>query len=459
MEYFFYLVGLLPYAVAAVLGLALPLVLLATYNYFLAGLILVAATLVLEAMNLLQPILRIGITLYVPDLPMVMLGVAAGLRWMLRKDVPRRHMAWVLLALVFFVDLAIGLARHGTTAGVQGRGDFYAIAAATYGMSFPIGQRQVRQLVQVCSVAALALVLVCVYRWIVYYAPIPDLLPPGGVYSRDGAIRVIGANLALLIADMAVVGLFFLRGERATGLARWLSPVLLATVLVLQHRSVWLAGIAGVLLCLLLARAERVPLWQQVAVTILVAATAAAPIFLSDTISQQVQSSATRAIAGEGTVDARFSNWRSTIEQWLGDGARAIVVGRELGSDTTRLIESESGTVRINFNSHNHYIDVLTNLGLLGFFGTSVILLYAAGGLIRQCRKRDEDSPYSALLLVVLGMQLTFFVAYTVDYLQYLILGVTVAWVAGHAAAERKPAVKPARAGAQGLSRSSSVQA
>ncbi len=459
MEYLFYAVSLMPYAVAAVLGLAIPLLLLATYNHFVAGLILVAATLVLEAMNLSQPILRIGLTLYVPDLPMVLLGLAAALRWLLRKDVPRRHAAWVLVALVFFADLAIGLARHGTAAGVQGRADFYSIAAATYAMSFPIGQRQVRQLVQVCSLAALALVLLCVYRWVVYYTPIPELLPPSGVYNRDGAIRVIGANLALLIADMFVVGLFLLRRERSAGLARWLSPILLATVLVLQHRSVWLAGIAGVLLCLLLARAERVPLWQQVAVGVLVAVTAAAPLFLSETISQQVQSSATRAIAGEGTVDARFANWRATIQQWWGDGTRAIAFGRELGSDTTRVVESESGTVSINFNAHNHFVDVLTNLGVLGLIGTVAVFAYSAIGLIRQGRKRDDDSPYSAMLMVLLGMQLTFYVAYTVDYLQYLMLGVSLAWVAGHATAGGRVSSKVRVGRSRGLPGSSSVQA
>jgi hypothetical protein len=459
VDYLFYAISLLPYAVAAALGLAVPLLLLATYNHFLAGLILVASTLVLETMNLSQPILRIGLTLYVPDPPMLLLALAAGLRWLLRKDLQRRHFAWLLVVAVFFIDLAIGLARHGTSAGVQGRADFYALAAATYAMSFPIGRHQVRQLVWVCSLAALALVVLCVYRWIVYYAPIREWLPPTGVYNRDGAIRVIGANLALLIADMFVVGLFLLRGERATGLARWLSPALLAAVLVLQHRSVWLAGVTGVLLCLLLARADRVPLWQQVAVSILVAVTAAAPLFLNTTLSEQVQSSAVRAISGEGTVDARFANWRATVQQWWADGPRAIAVGRELGSDTTRLIEAESGTVRISFSSHNHFVHVLTNFGVLGLTGTVVLLLYVVSGLFGQIRKRDEDSPYSVLLLVLLGMQLTFYLAYTVDYLQYLMLGITVAWVAGHPSIDRNQQNAAVRRLARCQPRGSSMQA
>jgi hypothetical protein len=432
MEYFFMLVGLMPYLIAGVLGLALPLLYLGTYNYFGVGLTLVAITFVLDALSLGQPILRVGITLYLPDIPMVVVGLAAGLRWLLRNDIPRRHGAWVLLAVVFFVDLAVGLARNGTAAGVQGRGHFYAIAAGTYAMSFPVGRQQVRQLVQAMAAVAGVLMLVSVYRWIVYYTPIPDLLPPGGTYNRDGAIRVIGANLTLVIANMVVVGLFFARKEMGAGLARWFSPFFLTMVLVLQHRSVWLAGMVGLLLCLPLARTQRVPLWQQLSVAVLVVVTAASPLFFSTTVSEQLQSSASTALAGEGTVDARFANWRATLQQWWNDGPRAIVAGRELGSDTTRVVDSESGSTKIRFGAHNHYVDVLTSLGVLGLVSTLLVLVYAVTGLLRQALLQDEDSPFSALLLVLLGMQLTFYIAYTVDYLQYLALGLSVAWVASH---------------------------
>lgn len=432
MEAFFLLLGLMPYLVAGVLGLTLPLLFLGAYNHFGVGLAVVVFTMVAEALNFGQPLLRIGITIYVPDLPMVLIGMTAVLRWMLRDDLPRRHAAWVLLALLFLVDLAIGLAKNGTAAGVQGRGTFYAIAAGTYAMSFSISRQHVRQLMLGMTAAAFAFMLMCAYRWTVYYLPVPELLPPSGSYNVDGAIRVIGANLALVIADMVVVGLFFARPALGTHIARWLAPLLLATVLVLQHRSVWLAGIVGILLCLLLARVQRVPLWQQLSVLVLVAATAASPLFFSSTVSDQVQSSASTAVTGQGTVDARFANWRATLQQWWGDGPRAVVMGRELGSDTTRIVDAEGGAVKIRYGVHNHYVDVLTSLGFLGLIFNVIVFFYAAMGLLRQALRRDEDSPCSALLLVLLGVQLTYYVAYTVDYMQYLVLGLSVAWVSNH---------------------------
>ena len=441
MDVLVYLVTALPFLMAIVLALAMSLFLLAAYYRFAFGFAVLCIVFWLDAASLSQPVLRLGIQLYVPDLPMVLLGFVALLRWLLRDDLPRRHAAWVLLALVFFAGLGIGLVRHGTAAGVQARPDYYAIAAATYAMSFPIGARQVRQVVQALTVLSVALLALCVFRWIVYYGPLPDLLPPGGTYNVDGPARVVGSNFALVIAQALLLGLFFGAVRLGAEAARWLSPLLLAGTLVLQHRSVWLAAIAGVLLSLLLARAQRVPLWQQLVLAGAVAFTAAAPVVFNQALSDQVQSSASRALAGQGTVQARFANWRATLEQWVGDGPRSIALGRLPGSDTVRsVVTASGGTLRIAYNPHNYYVSALTSYGVLGAATLAWVVLWVLGGLWRRARAHDEEAPVSAALLVLLGMQWVYYVAYTVDYLQFALLGVALAWVAQ---SERKRALAP----------------
>lgn len=450
MELLFYLFTAMPYVVAALLGLALPLMLLAAYNSFSVGLVLICATFVLEIANLSQPFLRIGLTIFVPDLPMVLLGIAAGLRWLLRDDLPRRHLSWIVLALVFFVGLALGLAQNGTTAGVQARGDYYAVAAASYAMSFPIAARELRRLVACFSAVAVAMVLLSGYRWTVYYGNFRELLPPGGTYNIDGAIRVIGSGGTLVIAQALVLGLFFASARLGARGAQLLSPLLLGAVLALQHRSVWLAAIAGLLISLIVARAQRAPLWQQLTLGSVVVLAAAAPLMFSQTLSGQLQSSASTALAGQGTVNARFENWRATLEKWAGDGPRSIAMGRTPGSDTLRTIETESGeTRRIGFSAHNHYVSTLTGTGVLGFGALLWLLVSLVLALWRRCGQGDEDSPAAALLLVLTGMQLVYYVAYGADYLQYLVMGMAVAWAAGHrgAAAATGAATAPTRRG------------
>ena len=431
MDALVYLVTALPFLMAIVLALALSLFLLAAYYRFAFGFAVLCIVFWLDAASLSQPVLRLGAHLYVPDLPMVLLGFVALLRWLWRDDLPRRHAAWVLLALVFFAGLGTGLVRHGTTAGVQARPDFYAIAAATYTMSFPIGARQARQVAQALTALAVSLLALCIYRWIVYYGPLPDLLPPGGTYNIDGPARVVGSNSALVIAQALLLGLFFGAVRLGVAAARWLSPLLLACTLVLQHRSVWLAAIAGVLLSLLLARAQRAPLWQQLMLASAVAFTAAAPVVFNQALSDQVQSSATRALTGQGTVQARVANWRATLEQWTGEGPRSIALGRLPGSDAVRSVTTASGsTLRIAHDPHNYYVRALTSYGVLGATALAWTVVWVIGGLSRRARADGEDAPVSAALLVLLGMQWVYYIAYTVDYLQFALLGVALAWVA-----------------------------
>jgi hypothetical protein len=451
MEALFYAIGLMPYAVAAGLGLAIPLLMLGSYNHYGIGLVVMGAAWVFDNLNQSQPFARIGITLYPPDLPMILIGAAAGLRWLLRDDIPRRFWPWVCWAALFFIDFAIGLAQNGTTAGVQARPHYYALAAASYAMSFPMTAHRVRQILHLFIALALATLLICCYRWTVYYLPIPELLPPAGFYNVDGAIRVVGAPFALMIAEVLVLGLFFSAKNIAGTAARILTPFMLAGMLLLQHRSVWLAAIVAFLMSLVLARAQRAPLWQQLLVTVLVATAAATPIFSSSVVSQQIESSAERALAGQDTVNARFRNWRANLQQWRDDGPRAIAIGRVLGSDTSVFVEGErGGTQRVTYGAHNQYVTQITYFGVLGLLAMTLTFAYVARGLWRLTGKGGETAALSAVMLVLIGAQLTFYIAYWVDFVQYIVLGSALSWVAGYEKVNSKDAERAARVGPLG---------
>lgn len=431
---------LLPFAIAMALGLAIPMLMVGAYNHFGLGLFVMGFAWVFDNLNQSQPFARIGITLYPPDIPMMLMGAVAGLRWLLRDDIPRRFGPWVFWGVLFFLALGIGLAANGTSAGVQARPHFYALASATYAMSFPMTAERLRQVLRLFVWLAVISLLISCYRWTVYYLPIRELLPPGGVYNTDGAIRVIGANYALPIAQVLVLGLFFSGKNLAGNAARLLTPLMLAGALILQHRSVWLAAIVALLLCLILARAQRAPLWQQLVVAFLVATAATVPIVFSS-VSQQIETSAERALAGQDTVNARFKNWRATLQQWREDGPRAIAIGRVLGSDPTVTVESESGgSSKIRYGAHNQYVTQLTYFGVAGLGAMLLTIGYVCLGLWRLTGQGNETAALSAIMLVLIGAQLTFYVAYWVDFIQYVVLGTSLAWVSGHEVAARKAA-------------------
>ena len=451
MELLAWLMFAVPFIIAGAVGLALPLLAVLSYRRLAWGLGLMTAAMLADVLVLSAPVMRIGLTLFVADVPMVLLATMAALRWLLRDDVPRRDGAWLLLVAVFALGLVIGLLRHGTAAGVAARGDFYALAAASYTMSFAIGQREMAALYRSITVAAGLLLLLTLYRWLVVYLPIKDLLPPPGIYNNDGEIRVVWASAALMMAEVAVLGLFHGRPRSGLALARWLAVPLMACVVVLQHRSVWLAAVAGVLVAVLLAGRQRASRFQQTGLVILLAAASVLPLMVSDRLASQLGGSVQAALAGQGTVHARLENWRASLQNWAGHGALALAIGDEPGADKARTVETEEGELRkISYSTHNHYVALLTGSGVIGLAAYLWVVLRALRGLLRGDRvdskvalDADHAPDPGAVLLVLVAMQLVYFVSYGSDFLQFAFFGMALAWVAGLAPAQAATPTKP----------------
>ncbi|MEN9416481.1 MAG: hypothetical protein RI988_101 [Pseudomonadota bacterium] len=431
MELIFSVLWLAPFLMAVLLTIGSVVAVIGACNDFRVGLWVTAGAFALDTVSMSAPVLNLGLTVYAADLPMVLVALAAAVRWAGATDMPRRHLPWFLFALAFLSSFALGLLRYGSAAGVQARPDFYALAAASYALSFPVGRPQLRSMLVALAWVALVIAVLSVYRWVVYLTPIPSLLPPGGVYNIDGPMRVVNSNQALLLAQVALLGVFFFGSGLAPVLARLTAPALLMATLALQHRSVWLAGLVGACTSMLVARGSRTPWWQQALLVGIAAAAVAAPLVFSKTLSGQVQSSATRAVQGEGTVTARFDNWQVTLDQWVGGGPLSVAVGSPPGGDNTRVYYTENGQkVVVNFSTHNNYVHMLTSQGLLGL---TMWCWVAGAGLLGLWRLRqaqgDSAASSASMLLVLLCSQMAYYVAYDVDYLQAFILGTAVAWV------------------------------
>lgn len=423
------LVSTVPYLLALLLGLALPVLCVLTYMRFGAGLALIAITHAIDLLTQSAPILNIGLTLYVADLPMLLIAVIAGLRWLFRADIPKRHAGWTIFTLVFFVGLAIGLVRNGTAAGVTSRPDFYAIATASYAMSFPISRIQIRQMVVALLSLSTFLLLLTIFRWTVYYGHITALLPSSGTYNTDGAIRVVSSSAALIIAQALMIGMFFGQlGGGAIMVLRNMVPLFAGAVLVLQHRSVWLASMAGACVSFVLAGAQQVSRTKQILMLLALVLVATVALTFGGKVTEGIESSAARAAQGSDTVSARFENWRVTLSDWQAAGPRAILIGREPGSVTGLLIINSAGErVRITAGAHNIYVTLLSGTGVIGLsaflwaIGSTLLRLY------RACRIGGDNAVDAALMLVLMMMQLVYYIAYMSDFMQFMIFGISLA--------------------------------
>jgi O-Antigen ligase len=433
-----YLFNAVPFVVAMGLGLLVPVLLLWLMRSSAAGAAFIALVFTSDAVFFGSARLNLGLHVYVDDLAFLLLGGAVLARWLFVREVPRIPRAWYLLIAVFALAVGAGLVSHGTAAGVQAREHFYAIVAASYFMSFPVQAADLAKFVRAMLVSAMVLLLLCTYRWVVYYLPIPELLPPGRVWSPDGPTRVIASHQTLLMAQLLVIGLFFTRLGAAARGARWMLPLLLAAVLALQHRSVWIAALVGVASALALAPRVQGSRVAQLVALLVVGTLTALPLVFSERLSgvtQEISRSAATAVAGQGTVHSRLQDWRQTLGDWSRAGPRALSVGYGFGRDSARVVVNEQGERRlITFGAHNHYVSVVTTMGVLGLAAFLWVAAGTALGLFRRYSSASADGVVPAALLVLLVMQLAYYVPYAGDYLQHALMGLAVAWVATHKA-------------------------
>ncbi len=450
MSAYFAIVSAMPYAAALLLGLLIPTLGVLCYSRFGAGLAVIAGMYAVEVLWMNPGGLQLGITLYYTDCALVFVGTIALLRLLTAHDTPRWHWAWSLYTLAFLVSAVTGVISFGSGAGVQSRVYFYSVMAGSYSMSFPATPRRVALVLNVFVAMATMMLCTCAYRWVVYYTPISELLPPGGSYNIDGPIRVILSQQTLVLGQVLVAGLFFAALSRGALTARFMAPLLLAGVLTLQHRSVWLSVLTGVMAGMLVARSRRGSKLGQVLMLAGIVVVTALPMAFSDKLSgltSQVAGSANRAVDGSGSVGERFDNWQGLLKLWAGGGPRSLLIGQSFGSDATRYVQDSvrGGEHKIDYAAHNHYVQTLFNMGIVGLVGFVAIAGYTLIGLYRLCANANGGDPTAELLLVLLVMQFCYYVPYGTDYLQSVLLGVSIAYVAGHERVAREAALSARR--------------
>lgn len=424
---------IIPFAVMVILGLALPLLAWVSYYRFEYGLIFILFIWMMEAFFMGVSGFHLGIFIYYNDLVLFFIATIASLRFLVAKNLPRRNWVWVLFCLVICVSLSTGLVSYGTTAGVQARGYFYFMASALYAMSFPMDEKRVRFVLNALVFCALVLVGLCIYRWVVYYTPIYSLLPKGGVYNIDGPMRVIRSMEALLIAQVFVAGIFFTAAAQGLTVAKFLSPFLLGSIIALQHRSVWLAAILGILSRFVILRSARGSSFSQLSMLVLVMALTALPMMISDKFSEvggDAATSAARGLSGEGTVQERANSWKEIIRKWYSAGPRSILIGQSFGTDNTRYVpdSTNGGFRKIDYTAHNMYVQTLFNTGLLGLGAFLAVNFFVVSGLYRLSR-RGQGGVVGDVLLVLIIMQLVYYVPYGDDYLQSLLFGIALSFL------------------------------
>lgn len=381
--------------------------------YVIGGLWVAAEVVELPAWNAL------GLQLRTLDLVAV-LALMVGTGRLLRERRRRiRIIAWAMLGL-YAVALVRGLLRGGESA--LGFGDhLVALAGIIYGASWPIDARRRRALYMALQRLVGLLVAVLVFLQV-------------GVIGRADGSRALSAASVMLIALAA-----FAVVERRQALGAAIRPyelawlgVLAASLVISQHRTVWIAVAFGiVLLSLSSPRAMFGALAGLVLVGALVVILDVAGVqgsrdhFEGDSLIGSLEA----ASEDSRNWDWRRQRWDAALETNAARGTPAVLVGAGYGTSWVDVGPHASRTEP----PHSQYVELAVRYGVVGLAGWVWLYVSSVRGLRRQRGARSASVHLSnRWFTVLLATQLAWSVTYSLGGVHPVWLGLAIS--AGSAA-------------------------
>lgn len=449
MEAFYFLLGaffnVMPFVMAMVIALGFCLFCLGAYNSPVVG--VWGGVMVYLLMQVFPgAALNLGLNLSLFDFYFVSLAFVAMLRMLFGQLDSRDRIVrcWLLIAAVWGALFAVGLAKYKTAAGVEFRSTFYAAVCVIYLLGHRLAPEQTGRLFKALYAGALALLVLALYRWGAL-----AMGERGQWYDAGAPLRVLNSGATMVIAMAMLPGLaMWMKLNAARRGMLLLAPFLMLAVMVLGHRSVWVATLGALGLAWWLAGRRRKGGQGGAMVPLIVGALALGGLFVlapKSTITQEFQRSVAETQKRDSTIAWRMDSWKSLVQDWAAAGPTVWPAGMPFGTSKRRYIESQG--LETEVGAHSHYVSLLIRGGVL------VVFAYMAAQLmtIRRLLARKVAAPDwlgSELPLLFVVANMLYAIVYSADYMQSLFMGLayTLAVQTGRsdAAGDSAAAVVPA---------------
>jgi hypothetical protein len=395
----------------------------------LHGATLILGLVLLEASNL--PIaLKFGLWLYPADILFAVFGIACLIRFALfatNKTVPR---AWWIIGALQLVLGVWGSFVYGTSAGVDFRVHFYVWVALAYFCTVEWTEAMIERVVNAWIVCSVCLCLLVYYRWL------RSTLDPGyaqeimALDTTGVRFRVIGSGPTLVIAIGFLGLLFKMLAGQVSLLPRLLLPLLLLTVVALQHRSVWASVLVGTACVVWTQQRANKASNPVIAVALLII-----PLVIAFTLPPEgnsvlasVKSSAGQAVSTEeGTMVGRVANWQELVSKWAGSkNPVTYLMGSPYGSGYNP-VESEDELGALDMVPHNHFVHILYRGGLIGLFATLWVFYRVWRSASKQTKHGGK--PWAPFLFTVLSASFAYYIPYWASYDSAMLIGIAISYL------------------------------
>ncbi|WP_306190781.1 hypothetical protein [Streptomyces sp. MK5] len=316
---------------------------------------------------------------------------------------------------------AAGLLTLATVSVLRGAGEFglehavnecrpyaFFLAAALYVATADARVEIARFIAKAWCILAVTYALVAISRWreTGFSSANENIVVDGALVTA----RPVFAAAALVIGQAA---LLLIAMRLHTLRHRLLAVGLLLAVLLLQHRTVWIATAIAIAAYLLLGRAVGTERFAVFGATVCagVIGLVGFSMFSLGPVKQDILSSYSTMQGTHSTFAWRVAGWNGLLGQK--DTFVDLLVGRPFGTGYARLIDGNLVTV----SPHNFYIQTFLRLGIAGL----VLLVGLYLWILLNLRSGSRTDLLGRLILLT---QLTFCFAYSPSMEQGAVLGI-----------------------------------
>jgi hypothetical protein len=329
-----------------------------------------------------------GLQIYANDLIIFVLLVVAFLnRATIASALSRTMFAWLALGALIAFSVSRGALEYGLGASYnEARSVIAAYATISWGLSVKWGDLNIRfvQLALGWILTALA-----VYHGALYGVGGASSFVSVGDGLQTGRLLVAAQALALALCATYL----FLHDHGKTFTVRVSAIVFLSVAILSQHRSVWAALIAGIVLVAVAGpgASSKLKSWGLALGALCAGFVLVAVQALGD-LWGELSESATN----NGTFNARVESWNLLTPQVFEAGPVSILFGLPFGAGFERL---ESNGLVQTFAPHNWYVMLLIRTGIFGLAAWCVAVTY----LILRARRLSAEGLFALVVLSTFG--------------------------------------------------------
>lgn len=425
-----YIYSSIPFVFAAVIGILLFVLVFVSAKNFMPVMWLYGAIFIADNAAFVTPTFKLGLNIYFADIPAVIMAIALVYRVMILGYFKRIPNAWWYLGFAQLVVFLWGSLKYGTAAGVDYRQHFYFWVGSAYLASFGYSEDTIKRLFKLLYPVAIGLLGIAVYRWVEgaidwQFQRYVDYYVTTGVAYRVIWVQptfYIGLAMLLAIYSFATARLRIDQLVLAIGLG--------LIVLVLQHRSVWVASVMGVAMLILSINQREKGAGSKVLIAGLglVIAVAVGVTSLKGA-SDSVVLQADRALSTTGGtfVGGRVESWKQLVSSWVTSGKPAsYLVGQPYGGGYSRYTSGFGGH-EIGYQPHNYFVHLLYRGGLIGL--VSFLWVYIGGLKLFWAKVKASKQDSAPIVLAMAAAFFMYLIPYAVNYSQIFIMGLILAVV------------------------------